>query len=377
MASLLAHAVYESNRVSAGDVEKVRGAVEDPGFDWGDVVETARAHGWLPGLALARAWYAAGERGLFGDARLDEERCRIDVALAPARPLARISAQEQAGQWPLELPKRVTKPYFFRKLFVDNRSGVRRVLRDLAGLAWQVVPGRLGLRPRPASLLCLCGIDGSGKSTQASALRCVLAECELPARAVWMRGGYGPLSELLKRAVRRASAQVPGSGDETAKTSIYRAGRARWLWVWWVTLEQIVQGLTRVRVPLWLGRSVVTERYVPDTLVDLAERLGDPDFADRPPARLMRALTPRPRLVLVLDLPGSAAFARKSDAWAPEILEARRALYLRAVQGRAEVAVLDAQRPPDDLEREVVDRALRAVLGRIGRSRLSRVTRDR
>ncbi len=376
VAALLAHSVYESNRVSLGDAAKIRCAVEQPDFDWTEVVRCAERRSWLPGLALARYWYAAAERAAFGDARLDEPRCVEGLPEPPARARGAVGAAVKLGAWPLELSKWRTKPYFFRKLLRDNPRSARQKLWDLVGLFLQIVPGRLGLRPRPASLLCVCGIDGSGKSSHAEALRTALECCEVPVRVVWMRGGYSALSEGVKRLARRSSSRVPRSGDASAKTRVYRGGALRWVWAWWVALEQVSLAVLRVRLARGLGRTVVTQRYVPDTLVDLAQRFGV-RFAERAPGRFLRRFTPEPDLILLLDLDGATAFARKPDDWSSEILEVRRALYRGVLEGRPRVVSLDARRPRQQLEHEVVDRGLQFTFRRIEHdSRLARQRRD-
>ncbi len=377
VAALLAHSVYESNRVNVGDVEKIRIALAHDDFDWSEVVRNARTFAWLPGLALARLWYAAAERAAFGDSLLDDLRCREDmprVSRGAARDLARAIAR---GDWPVALGKRRLKTYYFRKLLRARRRSAAEKLRDLAGVASQIIPGRLGLRHRPGSFVCLCGIDGSGKSSQAEAAIAALRECEIPSHLVWMRGGYAPATEAVKRLLRRASRRIPTADDAKAKVRVYRSGPLRWFWAWWVAGEQILGGLLRIRVPRWLGRTAIAERFVPDTLADLTERLGDPDFADRVPARLMARLAPQPDLILLLDLPGDVAFARKPDDWSPEVLEERRQLYRRIVARHPQVVVLDARHPLAELEHEVVDRVLSLVLGRIAeRNPLSTQRRD-
>ena len=377
VAALLAHSVYESNRVSLGDAAKIRSALEQPDFDWAEVVRCAQQKSWLPGLTLSRYWYAAAERAAFGDARLDEPRCLEGLPQPPARARRSVDAAVERGAWPIEQSKWRTKPYFFRKMLRDNPRSVREKLWDLVGLFLQIVPGRLGLRPRPASLVCVCGIDGSGKSSHAEALRDALECCEVPVRVVWMRGGYSALGEGIKRLARRSSSRVPRAGDTSAKTLVYRGGALRWAWAWWVAFEQVALALLRVRLARRLGRTVVTERYVPDTLVDLAQRFGDTRFAERAPGRFLRRFTPEPDLILLLDLDGATAFARKSDDWSGEILEARRALYRGVLDGQPRVVTLDASRPLDELENEIVDRALQLTFRRIERgSRLARQRRD-
>lgn len=376
VAILLAHSVYESNKVHVGDVWKVRDAAGGAGFDWDEVVRIARLRSWLPGLAFSLAWYAAAEERLFGDSLL--AAAPLAHALPPLSPPQRERiAGSMLQAFPARIPKRTSKPFYFRKLLADSpRSPVQKA-HDLAGVAEQVAIGRLGLRTRPGSLVCFCGIDGSGKSTHADSLRAVLGECEIETRRVWMRGGYSPLVTWLKARLRGASAAVPEVGDAQGKLRVYRQPGTRWLWGWLVAIEQIVQAVFAVRVQRWLGRTLVAERYVPDTLADLSERFGDDAFPASLAGRAMRRLCPRPDAIVFLDVPGDVAFARKSDDWSAEVLEARRRRYRAALAAMPSVHVLDAQLPLADVSHQAIEIGLRTVLGRIRAwNPLSRRRRD-
>lgn len=373
---LLAHSVYESNKVHAGDVWKVREATGSTAFDWDEVLRIARLRAWSLGLAFSLQWYAAAESLLFGSATLG--------AAAAVRSLPTLSERER--EWietsvqrafPALLPRRVTKRFYFRKLLADNPRSLGEKLHDLTGVAEQIAFGRAGLRSRPGSLVCFCGIDGSGKSTHAQALRAALDECEIPNRPVWMRGGYSPLVTRLKQGLRGSAAGLPDTGDAAGKLRLYRKRRTRFVWGWLVAIEQVVQSVFAVRIQRWLGRTLVAERYVPDTLVDLSERFADESFQTRLAGRFMRRLCPRPDLILFLDLPGALAFSRKSDDWSAEILEDRRRRYRSVLSGLPEVETLDATRSLEQLTHEATDLGLRRIFGRIRRlNPLSRRRRD-
>jgi thymidylate kinase len=358
VAALLAHSVYEARRVQLGELWTVRSALAEPGFDWSQVERIARERSWLPGLELACTWYAACERLAFGSSLLASR------AGGTSRLHARIEASERAGEWPLALPKRPLQVYFLRKLIVDNPRSAAQKLGDLHGLARQLVWGRLRARRRPTTFVCICGLDGAGKTTQAEALRAALEECEIPARRIWQRGGYSRPLEWLKSLARGASSSVPSIDDSAAKARAYRRPLVSSAWAWIIAFEQIAAAWLAVGTARLLGQAAVGERYLPDTVAELSERFGDPQYASSAPARLMCSLVPRPDLILWLDLPAERAFARKAD-WPVEVLEARRMLYHRALDRFASVETLDATRPARDLEGEVVDRVLRIVLGRI------------
>lgn len=377
VAALLAHSVHESNRVSLGDLWKVRDAVSRPGFDWREVTRIARLRAWLPGLAFARFWYAAAESRVFGSSLLDDPRFLETLPEVPRSIRGAVERAAGSEGASVSLSKAFTRPYFFRRLLADRSHSVRRKVLDLVGVWRQIFWGRLGLRARPASFVCICGIDGSGKSTQAEAVRAALQECELPCRAVWMRGGYSPAAEWLKRWLRRSSSRVPGVGDIEGKTRTYRSGFSSFAWAWLVALEQVFQALSAVRLPLARGHTLVAERFIPDSEADLTERFDDPLFSRRWPARFMQRLTPKPDLILFLDLPGEIAHRRKPDDFDPEILENRRRSYREALSTYENVEILDGCRPLEELRHEVVNRVLALCLGRIReRNPLARQRRD-
>lgn len=237
VATLLAHSLYESKRITLGDLWKIRESAAQPDFDGSEVVRIAELRRWLPGLALSRYWYEAAERAVFGKATLAGD-CFLSGLPSVSRRDAFLADQTVEGGFPLILSARTSRRYFFQKLLRDNQRTRLQKAHDLLGVAEQIVLGRLTVRQRPTSLIALCGIDGSGKSTHADWLRQVLDECEIPNRTLWMRGGYSPLVSWLKQRLRRSSKHLPGVDDDEGKTRAYREPRMRLLWGWLVAIEQ-------------------------------------------------------------------------------------------------------------------------------------------
>jgi len=366
VATLLAHSLYESKRITLGDLWKIRQSAERPDFDGSEIVRIAELRRWLPGLAVSRGWYEAVERAVFGKATL-AGGC-FPAGLPPlSRRDAVLADRTVESGFPLALGTQMSRRYFFRKLLRDNQRTLVQKIHDLVGVAEQVVLGRLTLRQRPTALIALCGVDGSGKSTHAERLRQVFDECEIPNRTLWMRGGYSPAVTWLKQRLRRSSQNLPAVDDDEGKTRAYREPRMRLLWGWLVAIEQILQARIAVSLHRLLGRTLITERYIPDTIADLSERFGDPSFPKSWPATAMRWLSPRPDLVIFLDLPADVAYERKSDDWSREILASRRELYRSVLGLMPDVETFDAERPLEALFEAIRDRALRCVFGRIRR----------
>ena len=89
------------------------------------------------------------------------------------------------------------------------------------------------------------------------------------------------------------------------------------------------------------GRLVVFDRYTYDALLPIT---GSWRSLKRPYFWVLAHLAPRPDLVLILDLPGAVAFARKGE-FSPEGLEAVRQGFLALVP-RLGAQVVDASARP-------------------------------
>lgn len=115
------------------------------------------------------------------------------------------------------------------------------------------------------------------------------------------------------------------------------------------------------------GRVVVFDRYTYDALLPVT---GSWPLLKRPYFWVLAHLAPRPDLVLVLDLPGEVAFARKGES-TPERLEAVRQGFL-ALAPRLGAEVVDAAAPPEQVRADVVARIWRRHRARLAGDPVSR-----
>lgn len=200
-------------------------------------------------------------------------------------------------------------------------------------------PDRVGRRRRARTrglTVALLGPDGVGKSTVLAGLA---ATYPAPVRTIYLGMWQG--------------AGHPGY----TRLHAVRAIVVRPFRVWWRVACGAVHAAR--------GRLVVYDRYTYDALLPVT---GSWAVLKRPYFRVLARLAPRPDLVLVLDLPGEVAFARKGES-TPERLEAVRQGYLALVP-RLGAEVVDAAAPPDQVRADVVARIRRrhrARLERVGR----------
>lgn len=183
------------------------------------------------------------------------------------------------------------------------------------------------------SMLVLTGLDGSGKSTQAAILAGKLTDAGTRSRAVWNRWEplfSAPFIRLAKRYL--ASHDRADTGDYRGFTGAkQRTMKSRWkreAWQLMAWTEYALQVHWRTLARRIGGTTVICDRYVYDTLIDIAINFS---LAPRELPALMGhpllSLFPKPALVIFIDIDPETGAARKSDGTPPAYLADRRPYY--------------------------------------------------
>jgi thymidylate kinase len=208
-------------------------------------------------------------------------------------------------------------------------------------------------------LVCITGIDGTGKTTLARNTAAALGRRGLPAVAIYGRT-YPVLSRALM-ALGRA-AMLRGK-DQWRDYAGYTADKKRTMrnpllattYTAAILLDYYLQLWLKLLPHLFSGRVVVSDRYLYDTIIsDLAVHLG---YTAAQTARAialgLRAL-PMPLLTVLVDVPEEVAFARKDDVPHIDYLRERRPWYA-GLRDRPEVIPFDGQQPPLALAERLAD----------------------
>jgi thymidylate kinase len=201
-----------------------------------------------------------------------------------------------------------------RQVLPESASPRRRRLTRAA------VGRRLQQLREPRGLsVAVVGPDGAGKTTLVEALD---RQLPFPSRRHYMglTGGRMPRAEALR---------VPG---------LVLAARLAILW----------GRFARSEYDRRLGRIVLIDRYTLDGAVPSGVPLRPLAQLSR---RLQRRACPMPDLVLLLDASGATMHARKGE-YDPETLETWRVAYGRLVGTVAQLEVLDAEQPADEVLRQ-------------------------
>ena len=219
-------------------------------------------------------------------------------------------------------------------------------------------------RRRPASrLIVLSGLDGSGKSTQTALLAERLRSEGIPAEVVWNR--WKPMVSALFIAfakhclrARRGVQADDYRGFTDAKRHTMRSGWKRCLWQIMVWTEYAAQVRSRLIIHQLKGVSILCDRYVYDTLIDIAINFSvSADELELLMNHPLLALFPRPGVVIFIDIDPETGAARKADGTPSAYLADRRPYYARLAR-MLKAPVVDGGQSVESVERSIRDLTL-------------------
>ena len=218
-------------------------------------------------------------------------------------------------------------------------------------------------------LVCLSGIESSGKSSQLKLLMENAYRQGLRPVHLWTRPGYTRNLEAAKRLVRQLmSARAAGrsSGSSTAERvprvyprrgKGFRSALKKRLWLSLALIDLIWVYGVQVRYWLSRGRTVICDRYLWDCLVDFRVNFPSDAVESGFLGRMLTALAPRPDVAFVLLISVEESLRRSKQRErrfreTEAVLQQRLAEY-RTVADQFQWPVLDGQRPAEEVAAEI------------------------
>ena len=209
--------------------------------------------------------------------------------------------------------------------------------------------------------ICFIGIDGSGKSTLAKALIENMNKQNIRAEYTWGKFESSLLKLLIfiknKLFVREEDWKENYEISLEIKKNLFKKRFAYVLYECFVLLDYRLQIIRKIAIPLKRGRNLVCDRYIYDTIVDLAVDLSYSDEEVKNRIDQLLDFSPKPDLVFMVDLPEEVAFSRKDDVPSVKFLYEKRKIY-KKIREEFEMVNLDGTKSLQELneriEKEVI-----------------------
>jgi len=179
-------------------------------------------------------------------------------------------------------------------------------------------------------LISFFGPDGAGKSTQAELLLNHFQSHKIKAKKAWIRSPH-TLAYLVSRFFVKIGFYRVVSNPFGKQLKIPAVHKNHWLKLFWSVIELVSTLppiLFRVYIPLFLGYTIIAERYVVDTVVTIAYYVNDLGFLQSRTARLLLCFVPKNTVFIHLDSDYSNIIKRRSHTIEPrDFIEFQRIGY--------------------------------------------------
>jgi dTMP kinase len=204
------------------------------------------------------------------------------------------------------------------------------------------------------TLVCFIGLDGSGKTTIAHKLTKYLKNNNFSSLYVYGRFKLiitkllvFTANKVLLKGKNIQNDYVDYTKEKNALFCRHRSASRIYLSI--LLLDYLLQLQIKVRLPLILGKVVVCDRYIFDTII--TDFAVDMKLSKEQIFSLIDKcflIVPRPNITYLVDIDEETAYSRKNDIPSKKYLEHRRHLYLNLTE-HYDLIVLNGKNPSDEV----------------------------
>lgn len=174
-------------------------------------------------------------------------------------------------------------------------------------------------------VICFSGIDGSGKSLHARWVFKELKAEGIKCKYKWLR--YPNFFSLIPLALFHLFNPTKTTRPISDATQFQTSTVVCTLWPLFQFVDTLLFTTRHVYLPALFGYTLILDRFVVDTLVDIAFSLRSKKLISSKMGKLFIRIIPKNSLVLNFDVEESLALSRKKDISEIDSLAIRRKFY--------------------------------------------------
>lgn len=207
-------------------------------------------------------------------------------------------------------------------------------------------------------LICITGIDGSGKTTLSKELveflniqgvKCKYVYARL---SPWILQPFITIGNWIFLRKQNMFENYSAYSEEKKRLLENHSFLSK-IYQQILLFDYLSQTFFKVKVPLLFGTSIVCDRYVYDTVItDLSVDMKYSDDKIKNVLDNIFIFLPEPDIAFLIDVPEYIAYKRKSDIPSIEYLKQRRKTYLSMGKER-KMVILDGSKNLNDLENTI------------------------
>ena len=210
---------------------------------------------------------------------------------------------------------------------------------------------------KKALLICFIGIDGSGKTTLAKQI-----SQELKNRGINAGYTYGRYTPILSKPFVLLGKRIFLKDKDIKNTKEYadtKRGAAKkhsalaGIYQGILLADYTFQLIYRIILPRFLGKTIVCDRYVYDTVINDIPRPDQSIETIRNLIDVCFRIAPKPDYIFLIDLSEDVAYKRKSDTPSIGYLKNRRGVYLE-LSKEYDMKILNGTEPQEKVRWETI-----------------------
>lgn len=193
-------------------------------------------------------------------------------------------------------------------------------------------------------MVCLIGIDGSGKTAHAQSILLDLQKSGVKCKYVWFGNAYFLSYPFMAfcRVLSLTDTHRVANEATCSEHQYYKNKAVALLWPWVQVMDLVFFTILRVYLPLWRNFTVVCDRFVQDILVEIMADVDDNQLHKKLVGLPILRLKPRSAMVFLLDVNEAIALRRKHDVPNLRYLTRRRNNY-RLISRDLKIPIVRAQ----------------------------------
>jgi len=177
--------------------------------------------------------------------------------------------------------------------------------------------------------ICITGIDGVGKTTHVNLILEHLREKGIKCQYKWLRFHHLFSLPLLAfcRVAGYTRLSTLGNSQQCSYHEFYKSKLISAIYPWILFFDTFLFTIIKVYIPMFFGISIVCDRFVYDTLIDMAIATKDPEIYKKSVGKLFLILIPKNSRVVMLNLEKSIIISRRPELKDDLTFDERYALY--------------------------------------------------
>lgn len=179
--------------------------------------------------------------------------------------------------------------------------------------------------------ICIMGIDGVGKTTHVNLILQYLRNNGIRCNYLWGRRYHVITLPLLAFSRISGYTYKPSIEGKEVCThyEFYGSSLISWIYPWMLLVDMAIFTTMKIKIPMYLGRTIVCDRFIYDTLVDIAISIKDYEIYNKSICELFLKLIPENAKFIMLDLEKLTILSRRPEIMYDMTFNDRYELYRR------------------------------------------------